>query len=151
MKTAALLFVFILSVTGAPAVLAADCRVVQVAFGPSAPCEDEITSRGGEAEVAERLTIRNPQGVALGEIVNFLMDTSVGKVAYALVDTGGEMAEEDLRLVPVNALQIENEQIILNVDEKQLADAPAPAPGQNPEDYHRGLAEYFGVAPYWEE
>lgn len=143
MKKSVLFFVFILPLALLPA-------GVSGTVGQDTPCIGGDSQMEGP-EQAVRLVVRNTQGAELGEIVNFLVDTSIGKVAYALVDTGHAMAEEDLRLIPVNALVVVEDQIILQMTQQQMADAPAPAPGQTPEDYHRRLAEYYGVAPYWEE
>ncbi len=98
-----------------------------------------------------RLIVRNLQGVELGEIIDFLVDPEIGVVAYALVDTGFELELEDLRLVPVHALSVGNQQILLDMERQELVDAPLPAQGQEAEEYHRELSEYYGVAPYWEE
>ena len=112
---------------------------------------DPDNDRQDEQAASEQLHIRNPQGQDLGVIVSFLVDPDVEKVAYALVDTGGSLAEKDLRLVPVNALTVEEGEIVLNMDKQQLANAPIPAQGQEPMDFHRRIADYYGVAPYWEE
>lgn len=107
----------------------------------------------GEHEVFhhESLVVRNGQGEELGEIIHFLADANTGQVAYALLDTGSALEVDDLRLIPIAALQIEEEQIILHMDAQQVANAPTPIPGQEPEEFHRRLSEYYGVAPYWEE
>lgn len=99
----------------------------------------------------ERLLVRNAQGEALGEIIHFLADANTGQVAYALLDTGSVLEVDDLRLIPIAALQMNGEEIILNMDAQQLANAPTPIEGQEPEEFHRRLSEYYGVAPYWEE
>jgi hypothetical protein len=99
----------------------------------------------------EALTVRNAQGEELGEIIHFLADANSGQVAYALLDTGSALEVNDLRLIPIAALQIDGEEIILNMDAQQVANAPTPIPGQEPEEFHRRLSEYYGVAPYWEE
>jgi hypothetical protein len=111
--------------------------------------EPDLRDEGPVA--AERLVVKNPQGVELGEVINFVVDTDIGKVAYVLLDTGNTNAMEDLRLVPVNALAVENNQLILNMNQQQLANAPTPAPGLDSEEFHRLVSEYYGVAPYWEE
>jgi hypothetical protein len=99
----------------------------------------------------EALTVRNAQGEELGEIIHFLADANTGQVAYALLDTGSELDVDDLRLIPIAALQIDGEEIILNMDAQQVANSPTPIEGQEPEEFHRRLSEYYGVAPYWEE
>ncbi len=116
--------------------------VVQNAQGPA---------QQDPSEEAPRLIIRNWQGAELGEIIDFLVDPEIGVVAYALVDTGFELELEDLRLVPVHALSVGNQQIVLDMERQDLVDAPLPAHGQDAEAYHRELSEYYGVAPYWEE
>jgi hypothetical protein len=107
----------------------------------------------GEHEVFhhEPLLVRNAQGEELGEIIHFLADANTGQVAYALLDTGSVLEVDDLRLIPIAALQMNGEEIILDMDAQQLTNAPTPLPGQDPEEFHRRLSEYYGVAPYWEE
>jgi hypothetical protein len=107
----------------------------------------------GEHEVFhhEALTVRNAQGEELGEIIHFLADANTGQVAYALLDTGSALEVDDLRLIPIAALQMNGEEIILDMDAQQVVNAPTPIPGQEPEEFHRRLSEYYGVAPYWEE
>jgi hypothetical protein len=151
MRRTTVLWALILSLAAAPAALAG-LGPGGVTFQPPATtvCAGQDQVLGEEAS-AERLIVTNPQGTALGEIVNFLVDTDIGKVAYALLDTGGSQEMQDMRLVPVSALVVEYHAIILNMDRQQLANAPTPRPGQDPEEFHRQVSDFYGVAPYWEE
>ncbi len=146
-----LLLATTLSVALAPAVFAAGVEAGATTNGRSRTTGTDGANQAGNQAATDQLIIKNQQGEELGVVVSFLVDPKIEKVAYALVDTGNSLAEEDLRLVPVNALTVENDEIILNVDKQQLVNAPIPAPGQEPMDFHRRIADYYGVAPYWEE
>ena len=149
MKRMQLLLVFLLSIALAPVGLASDFATAEDRR-IATPCVEDEAQVEGEFP-GDRLLVKNSQGEELGEIVNFVVDTSIGRVAYVLIDTGHALAMEDLRLVPVNALEVENDNFILNMDEGKLANSPAPEPGEEPEEFHRRISEYYGVAPYWED
>jgi hypothetical protein len=151
MRGFVLLLVFLLVSAAAPLQLAAYSGTEQNNEQPQvqSPAPGYPGDHGVFEE--ERLFVRNAQGEELGEIIHFLADANTGQVAYALLDTGHSLEVDDLRLVPIAALLMEGEDIVLHMDAQQLADAPTPLPGQEPEEFHRRLSEYYGVAPYWEE
>lgn len=71
--------------------------------------------------------IRNPQGDSLGDLKEIMLDTTNGKIAYAVVSYGGILGMGDkLFAVPWSAFTIdhENHQLVLNVSKDRLKDAP---------------------------
>jgi hypothetical protein len=147
MKGPVITFALILSLAFVPLSYSAT-----VNFGTAAYLQDaQGFAQEEQFEEPVRLIVRNLNGDELGEIIDFLVDPEVGVVAYALVDTGFALELEDLRLVPVHALSVGNQQILLNMERQELVNSPLPSHDQEAEEYHRELSEYYGVAPYWEE
>lgn len=71
--------------------------------------------------------IKNPQGESLGDLKEIMLDTTNGKIAYAVVSYGGLLGMGDkLFAVPWSAFTIdyENHKLLLNVDKDRLKDAP---------------------------
>ncbi len=71
--------------------------------------------------------IKNPQGDALGDLKEIMLDTTNGKIAYAVVSYGGILGMGDkLFAVPWSAFSIdhENHKLVLSVSKEKLKDAP---------------------------
>ena len=71
--------------------------------------------------------IKNPQGDSLGDLKDIMIDTSTGKVAYAVLSFGGVLGMGDkLFAVPWESLAVdgENKCLVLNVSKERLKDAP---------------------------
>ncbi|WP_426687744.1 PRC-barrel domain-containing protein [Rhodanobacter ginsengiterrae] len=71
--------------------------------------------------------INNPQGDSLGNLKDLMIDTSTGKVAYAVLSFGGILGMGDkLFAVPWESLAVDgdNKCLILNVSKDRLKDAP---------------------------
>lgn len=72
-------------------------------------------------------SVINAQGEDLGEIKDIMVDTSSGKVEYAVLSFGGFLGMGDkLFAVPWNALQVDqqNKKFRLNVNKEELKEAP---------------------------
>ena len=72
-------------------------------------------------------TIKNPQGDSLGDLKDIMIDTSSGKVAYAVLSFGGILGMGDkLFAVPWESLAVDgdNKCLTLNVSKERLKDAP---------------------------
>ena len=72
-------------------------------------------------------TVKNHKDESLGDLKDIMMDTTNGKIAYAVLSFGGVLGlGEKLFAVPWEALKIDgdNKQLLLNVDKDQLKDAP---------------------------
>ncbi|MEO8778388.1 MAG: PRC-barrel domain-containing protein [Rhodanobacter sp.] len=71
--------------------------------------------------------IKNPQGESLGDLKDIMIDTTSGKVAYAVLSFGGVLGMGNkLFAVPWSALTVdgENKCLVLNASKERLKDAP---------------------------
>lgn len=71
--------------------------------------------------------IKNREGESLGDLKDIMVDTTTGKVAYAVLSFGGIMGMGDkLFAVPWEALAVdgENKCLVLNASKERLKDAP---------------------------
>ncbi len=71
--------------------------------------------------------VRNAQGDNLGKIEDFMLDTSSGKVSYAVVSFGGVFGIGDkLFAVPLQAMTTDTEkhEFVLNESKERLENAP---------------------------
>ncbi|MEO6926669.1 MAG: PRC-barrel domain-containing protein [Rhodanobacter sp.] len=71
--------------------------------------------------------IKNPQGESLGDLKDIMIDTTSGKVAYAVLSFGGVLGMGNkLFAVPWGALTVdgENKCLVLNASKERLKDAP---------------------------
>lgn len=72
-------------------------------------------------------TVKNHKDESIGDLKDIMVDTTNGKIAYAVLSFGGVLGMgEKLFAVPWEALKIDgdNKQLLLNVDKEQLKDAP---------------------------
>jgi sporulation protein YlmC with PRC-barrel domain len=71
--------------------------------------------------------VYNPKDEKLGEIKEFMLDMSNGKVSYAVLSYGGLLTMgEKLFAVPFKALQLDtkNKRFILNAEIEKIKNAP---------------------------
>lgn len=71
--------------------------------------------------------VKNSQGDSLGDLKDIMIDTTSGKVAYAVLSFGGVLGMGNkLFAVPWDALTIdgENKHLVLNASKERLKDAP---------------------------
>lgn len=99
----------------------------------------------------------NSQGDDLGDIKEIMLDVRSGRVAYAVLATGGFLTMgEKLLALPWNALTLDadNKCFILDVDEKTLENAPGfdkdAWPTMADSQWASQVHSHFGVRPYWE-
>lgn len=72
-------------------------------------------------------SVKNPQGDSLGDIKDIMIDTTSGKVAYAVLSFGGVLGMGNkLFAVPWSALTVDGEDkcLVLNASKERLKDAP---------------------------
>ena len=94
-------------------------------------------------------------GEVLGSIVDLLLDLERGRIAYAVVASGGFIGlGERLVAVPWNALKREARQFVLQGHRSVLESGPAfehqqwhRAPTKR---WHELVHAHFGTRPYWE-
>ncbi|MEO8655958.1 MAG: PRC-barrel domain-containing protein [Ramlibacter sp.] len=100
-------------------------------------------------------TVVDQAGNVLGSIVDLLLDLERGRIAYAVVASGGFMGMgERLVAVPWNALKAEARQFVLQGKRSTLDSGPTfeheqwrTAPAMR---WHERVHEHFGTRPYWE-
>ena len=85
-----------------------------------------------------------------------MIDTSKGKIAYAVVSFGGFLGIGDKYFaVPWEAFQVdrEDEDFVLNVDKEKLENAPGfdkdNWPSHAKHEYLTNVYNHFGYKPYW--
>lgn len=102
-------------------------------------------------------TVVTAQGERVGEIEDVMIDVCAGRVAYAVISTGGFLGiGERFLAIPWRALTLDtdNAQFILDVDSQRLKGAPSfekeDWPSMSDEHWARDLHTYYRTRPYWE-
>lgn len=98
----------------------------------------------------------NPRHQTLGTITELLLDASRGRIAYAVIATGGFMGvNEQFFAIPWTALahDAENRRFVIDADRSTLAGAPHfERDSWQAVDarWHREIHDHYGAQPYWE-
>jgi hypothetical protein len=90
----------------------------------------------------------------LGDIKDIVIDPSSGQVAFVIVSSGGILGMgQERHVVPWNALSQDQQgrQLSLNIDQQRFAQAPKSQQDMSDRQWAREVAQFYGVAPYWEE
>lgn len=102
-------------------------------------------------------TVRNMKGQDLGRIEEVMIDLDRGRIAYAVLASGGFLGmAERFYAIPWNALSVDVEQreFILDMEKEQLERAPGFDDDNWPRMADRQWGEtihgYYGRKPYWE-
>lgn len=100
--------------------------------------------------------VRNPKGENLGKIEDLMIDTSEGRIGYAVLSFGGFIGIGDkLFAIPWAALRLDQDdgEFILDVDKEVLKSAPGFDRDQWPDFADPRFAEqihsHYGSSPYW--
>ncbi|MGI8743150.1 MAG: PRC-barrel domain-containing protein [Bryobacteraceae bacterium] len=100
--------------------------------------------------------VRNEQNDDLGTIEELMIDSSSGRVAYAVLSLGGFLGSDDkLLAVPWSLLSLHDGEaaFVLNADLRTLENAPALDSEQWPdfadERWGTELHAHYGRQPYW--
>lgn len=102
------------------------------------------------------LAVIDSAGDVVGSIVDILLDLERGRIAYALVASGGFVGVgERLFAVPWTALQRHGTQFLLNGNRTLLESGPAfdrEHWSDKPEQgWHERVHAHFRSRPFWEE
>lgn len=101
--------------------------------------------------------VENQRGEKLGDIKDIMLDVRSGRIAYAVLATGGFLGVGDkLFAIPWRALTLDTDKkrFILDVDKDRLKNAPG-----FDKDHWASMADqtwagrvhnYYGIRPYWE-
>ena len=102
-------------------------------------------------------TVRNKKGEDLGWIEEIMIDLDSGRVAYAVLSSGGFLGMGDrLHAIPWNALAVDLEQreFVLDIEKERLERAPGFDKDNWPRMADRQWGEiihrYYGSKPYWD-
>lgn len=102
-------------------------------------------------------TVVNRDNETLGTISDIMLDVRRGRVAYAVMASGGFMGVgERLFALPWAALELDVERqcFVLDVDRAALDKAPgfdrAHWPSEADLQWQQSVHRYYGTRPYWE-
>src|SRR5439155_9897934 len=104
------------------------------------------------------MTVKNRQDEKVGDIKDLIVDLHSGRVAYAVLSSGGILGIGN-KLVAVPARSFEyseaDKKLVLNVDKETLANAPRfdkdHWPDINDLRWNTELYQHYGQEPYWSE
>jgi len=109
------------------------------------------------ASTLEGDKVVNRQGEDLGEIDEIMLDVPRGRIAYAVMSSGGFLGMgEKLFAIPWSALTLDtdNKCFVLDVDRQRLKDAPGfdkdNWPSMPDTEFDARVHSYYGTRPYWE-
>jgi len=109
------------------------------------------------ANKVEGTRVYDRGGHDLGEIHEIMIDKISGKVAYAVMRSGGIMGMgSKFHPLPWSALKYDTEAegFVVDIPRDGLESAPAYEIGAEPawrdREYERRLHEYYGSPPYWQ-
>ena len=102
-------------------------------------------------------TVRNKAGEKLGILEEFVLDIDRGRIAYAVLASGGFLGMgERYFAIPwdLMAVDTDNKEVVLDVDKTVLADAPGfdkdDWPDMNDLTWVNAVYQYYGRDLYWE-
>ena len=108
------------------------------------------------ADTLEGDDVRNYQGENLGEIKKIMIDVQSGRVAYAVLSSGGFLGIADkLFAIPWSALTLDagHKCFLLDADKKKLENAPGfdkdHWPSMADVTWARQVHDYYGQKTYW--
>jgi sporulation protein YlmC with PRC-barrel domain len=118
---------------------------------------DDISSTSGHIIAADQVQgteVYNTAGRKIGTVDHVMIDKVSGNVRYVVMSFGGFLGiGRHHHLLPWQKLRYDTDKAgyVVDVDEKQLADAPRH-PADNfswTQDYGRRVDEYYGVPTHW--
>ena len=109
------------------------------------------------ASTLENEKVVNAAGEDLGNIEDYMIDLSNGRIAYCVLSFGGFLGMgEKLFAIPWQAMTLdtENKRFILNLDKERLKNAPGFDKDNWPDTTNPAwgtrIYSYYGIKPYWE-
>ena len=109
------------------------------------------------ASTLEGDTVINREGEKLGTIDEIMLDVPMGRIAYAVLSSGGFLGMGDkLFAIPWGALTLdtENKCFILDVSKERMEHAPGfdkdHWPSLADHTWATNVHKYYVTAPYWE-
>lgn len=99
--------------------------------------------------------VKNSAGENLGKIEDLMLDVDNGRISYAVLSFGGFLGMGNkLFAIPWSALDLNTEEkcFYLNVDQKQLENAPGfdkdHWPNMVDPEWSRSVHSYYNTTPY---
>jgi len=109
------------------------------------------------ADTLEGDRVVNHLGEDLGKVRDIMIDVPSGRVAYAVLSSGGLLGVGDkLFAIPWAALTLDADRkcFVLNVDKQRLRDAPGfdkdHWPSMGDLRWATSIYEYYDTRPYWD-
>ncbi len=109
------------------------------------------------ADTLEGNNVVNTQGENLGEIESIMIDVPTGRVAYAVLSSGGFLGMgEKLFAIPWKAFTLDADEkcFVINVDKERLKNAPGfdkdHWPSMGDQRWATEVHSYYQSRPYWE-
>lgn len=125
--------------------------------GSTDPNNDGPGPRIMSSSTLEGDDVVNRQGEKLGTVEEIMLDVPTGRIAYAVLSSGGFLGVGDrLFAIPWRALTLdtENKCFILDVAKERLEAAPGfdkeHWPSMADETWAREVHRYYGQSAYWE-
>lgn len=122
--------------------------------------ESDYSGPGPEIMAADTLegdNVYNQAGEKLGEIDHIMLDVRQGRIAYAVLSTGGVLGVgETLHAVPWSALTLDADKkcFVMNIDKERLSNAPGfdkdHWPSMADSTWAGEIYSYYGSQPYWQ-
>lgn len=122
--------------------------------------DDDLSGPGPRLMTASTLEgdkVINRQGEDLGEIDEIMLDVPRGRIAYAVMASGGFLGMGNkLFAIPWSALTLDtdNKCFVLDVDKQRLESAPGfdkdNWPSMADREFGSRIHRYYGARPYWE-
>lgn len=101
--------------------------------------------------------VRNHEGAKLGHLEEIVIDLETGRVAYAVLASGGFLGLGDKYFaIPWDMVTVDTDsrEVIIDVDKKLLETAPGFDKDNWPDVFDRGwisdVYRYYGAVPYWD-
>ena len=101
--------------------------------------------------------VTDPLGESLGKVEEVMLDSTPGRIAYAVLSFGGFLGLGDkLFAVPWNALRFDpqTDAFVLNADKTFLENAPGfdknNWPDMTDTTWRKNVYSYYRTTPYWE-
>ena len=101
--------------------------------------------------------IRNPGGEKLGHLEEIVIDLEGGRVAYAVLASGGFLGLGDRYFaIPWDLIEVDtvNHEVVVDLDKEDLENAPGFDRDSWPQTHDRAwmvdVYRHYGRKPYWE-
>jgi sporulation protein YlmC with PRC-barrel domain len=119
------------------------------------------TAQGPGPDVMAAATLNgnkvlSTDGHEIGKVTDIMLDIRTGRVAYAVLSSGGFLGVGDrLYALPWNALTLDTDRkcFVLSVSSQHLKDAPGFAnddwPAMADAGWAASIHDYYGSEPYW--